>query len=41
LRHGSRSIVLDKGRDANLLSRYRTYALDPGRNLIVLLTTSF
>jgi iron complex outermembrane receptor protein len=26
---------------ANFLSRYKTYALDPGRNLVLRLTTSF
>jgi hypothetical protein len=30
--------ALDK-RYANFLSRYKTYALDPGRNLILRLTT--
>jgi hypothetical protein len=30
--------ALDK-RYANFLSRYKTYALDPGRNLVVRLST--
>jgi iron complex outermembrane receptor protein len=45
---GSRSLALDvqvknlfNKAYANFLSRYKTYALDPGRNLIVRLTTAF
>jgi hypothetical protein len=32
--------ALDK-QYANFLSRYKTYALDPGRNLIMRLSTGF